>query len=73
MDGITTLENQAAAMILRVALTMATELTARYHISMEVSASHGVQHLCDTTVMDLLKRSQVQRASSLADTTPLKN
>jgi hypothetical protein len=62
MDGITTLENQAAAMILRVALTMATELTARYHINMEVSASHGVQHLCDTTVMELLSRSRVPRA-----------
>jgi hypothetical protein len=72
MVGVKTLESQAAAMILRVVFTMVRELTARYRISMEVAAGLGVQHFGDTTVMEVLSRSGVPRASSLADTKPLK-
>jgi hypothetical protein len=55
MDTIRTPESQAAAMKLKVVLTMATELTARYRISMEASTSHGVQDFGNTTLMELMR------------------
>jgi hypothetical protein len=62
MGTVRTLENQAAAMILRVFFMMATELTARYQNDREASTRCGAQRFSGTTVLELVNRSQAKRA-----------